>query len=133
MQIEPYEVNIRFSDCDMMGHVNNAVYFTYFEEARIHYLGQLFGPERDWKVNGTIVRTNEIEYLAPILNKEKPTIEIYIESIGNKSFTVCYEVRVGNELRSIGKSVMVWYNGTTHQSFVPPEESKKLLEQLKRY
>ncbi|MFN5294433.1 MAG: acyl-CoA thioesterase, partial [Flavobacteriales bacterium] len=37
MDLKPYRVDIRFSDIDVMGHVNNATYFTYAEQARIYF------------------------------------------------------------------------------------------------
>lgn len=132
MEIDPYPIQVRYVDCDMAGHVNNAIYFSYFENARMHYFGKLFGKERDWKKEGIILRTNEIEYLSPIYLLEEPLIEIYIESIGTKSYTIGYEVRVGNELRTIGRSTVVCYDAIEKQSYEITEKDKLLLEQLKR-
>lgn len=132
MEIQPYNVQVRFNDCDMMGHVNNAVYFSYLENARVYYFGQLFGPNRDWKKEGMILRTNEIEYLAPIYLHDHPSIELYVERIGSKSFTAAYEIRVNGQLKSIAKSVLVWFNSETQTSFEASEETKELLQQLKR-
>ena len=41
--IQPYAPEIRFRDIDAMGHVNNAVFLSYFEQARIHFFRQLVG------------------------------------------------------------------------------------------
>jgi acyl-CoA thioester hydrolase len=117
----------------MAGHVNNAIYFSYFENARIHYLGTLFGEHRNWQEEGIILRTNEIEYFAPIYLEDKPTIEVYVESIGSKSYTLVYEVRVGNELKTIGKSVVVCYNSLAKMTYELSNEDRALLEKLKRY
>jgi len=133
MEIDPYPIQIRFSDCDMMGHVNNAVYLTYFENARVHYFGKLFGPERDWKTEGMILRTNEIEYLSPVYLHDQPFVELYVETIGTKSFTVGYEMRVNNELKTIGKSVLVCYNSIERTAVPITEKSRELLQLLKRY
>jgi acyl-CoA thioester hydrolase len=64
--IKPLEIQIRFSDCDMMGHVNNAVYLNYFELTRIYYFRELLGKDWDWRKNGIILRKNEIEYFVPV-------------------------------------------------------------------
>lgn len=133
IDIPPYSLQIRFSDCDMMGHINNAVYLNFFESARIHYFKYAFGEKRDWKKNGMIVRVNEIEYLSPIHLDDQPTIELYVENIGTKSFTINYEIRVGNELKTIGKSILVWYNSEEQISFPIPDSIRESLEQLKRY
>ena len=52
----PYKIEIRFSDCDRYKHVNNAVYLTYFEQARIHYFGEILGENWDWTKNGVILK-----------------------------------------------------------------------------
>lgn len=132
MEIDAYPIQIRYVDCDMAGHVNNAVYFSYFESARVYYLARLFGADRDWQEEGIVLRTNEIEYLSPIYLEDKPQIEVYVEAIGSKSFTLGYEIRVGNELRTIGKSVIVCYNSRTRESYEISEKDKNLLQQLKR-
>lgn len=41
--IKPVEIQVRFADLDVMGHVNNSVYLSYFEMARVHYFGELLG------------------------------------------------------------------------------------------
>lgn len=132
IEIDPFPIQIRFSDCDMMGHINNAVYLQYFEIARVYYFRILFGEKRDWKTNGMIVRTNEIEYLSPIHLDDHPIVELYVESIGNKSFTINYEIRVENELKTIGKSILVWYNSEEKVSMPIPKEIRNALETLKR-
>ena len=132
MKINTYPIQIRYVDCDMAGHVNNAIYFSYFENARVHYFGQLFGADRDWETEGIILRTNEIEYFSPIYLTDEPFIELYIESIGTKSFTVGYEIRVNDELRTIKKSVIVCFNSQEKTTYVIPEKDRYLLQQLKR-
>lgn len=132
MNISPATVQIRFSDCDMMQHVNNAVYLSYFEMARIHYFGILFGKDRDWKKNGVLLRKNEVEYLKPVLLHEKPEIHIFTEHIGTKSFSVSYELKVDGELRTTGTSVLVCFDSTIGQSILLTDEMKQALETLKR-
>jgi acyl-CoA thioester hydrolase len=80
MKIEPAKIQVRFSDCDMMGHVNNAVYLSYFEMARIYYFGILLAKDRDWKKEGVLLRKNEVEYLKPVLLHEVPEISVFFRS-----------------------------------------------------
>ncbi len=132
MKINPYPIQVRYVDCDMAGHVNNAIYLNYFENARVYYLGKLLGTDRDWENEGIILRTNEIEYFSPIYLTDEPIIELFVESIGTKSFTLCYEVRVNDELRTIGKSVIVCFNHQEKKSYIIPEKDRYLLQQLIR-
>ena len=126
----PYKIQIRFSDCDMMGHVNNAVYLSYIEMARIHYFTDLFGADRDWKRNGILVRKNEIEYIKPVLFRDEATIRAYITHIGNSSFVMAYELHVGDEIYTKAQSVLVYFNSETQKSTPIPTEFKVQLEKL---
>jgi acyl-CoA thioester hydrolase len=126
----PYKLTVRFSDCDMMQHVNNAVYLNYFEEARIHYFRQVLGWNWDWNKNGIILRKNEIEYIKPILLHEPVEVTVYKEHIGTKSFTLSYVVKVENEIRCIGSSVLVAYDNTTKTSVPIPEQMREALMKL---
>ena len=47
--IEPLSIQVRFSDIDAMGHVNNAVYLSYFELARVYYFEKIMNESWDWK------------------------------------------------------------------------------------
>lgn len=132
MKIEPAKIQVRFSDCDMMGHVNNAVYLSYFEMARIYYFGMLLAKDRDWKKEGVLLRKNEVEYLKPVLLHDVPQISVYLENIGSKSFTVAYELRVDNELRTIGKSVLVCYNSIENKTFEVTEELRSALGKIRK-
>lgn len=128
--IEPFKIQIRFSDCDMMGHVNNAVYLSYIEMARIHYFTHLFGTDRDWKRNGILVRKNEIEYIKPVLFRDEATIKMFTTHIGNSSFIMAYELYVGEEIYTKAQSVLVYFNSETQKSAPIPEEFKIELEKL---
>lgn len=132
MNVQPARIQVRFSDLDIMGHVNNSVYLSYFEYARVHYFGQMLGQDWDWKTHGVLLAKNEVEYLKPILLNEVPEVTIYTESVGNKSFTLRYEVHVNGELRTKGASVLVCFNSEEHKSVEVPEKMKESLEQLKR-
>jgi acyl-CoA thioester hydrolase len=126
----PLKLNVRFSDCDMMQHVNNAVYLNYFEEARIHYFRQILGTNWDWNREGILLRKNELEYLKPVFLHEPVEIFCFLKHIGEKSFTMSYEVRVGQELRTTGTSVLVCFDSTAMRSIPIPEKMRAGLGQL---
>lgn len=77
-------VQIRFSDIDGYLHVNNGVYFNYFEHARAVYLHEVCG----WNVLtiGTVVGRIEIDYLRPIHLEDKVEALVKCVRIGNSSF-----------------------------------------------
>ena len=131
--INPPEIQIRFADIDIMGHVNNAVYLSYFEYTRVYYFEKLVGKKWDWKNNGTILIKNEVEYLKPILLSDKPKIEMFIGKIGNKSFTFHYEIRVNGILYTKALSIMVSYNQFDKKTIQIPDEMKSSFSLLKPY
>lgn len=132
MKIPALDIQIRFSDCDLMGHVNNACYLNYFELARMHYLTQLLPLDWDWKKQGIILKKNEVEYIKPLYLNEKASVVVYLEGIGTKSFTLAYELHVNDELKTKGSSLIVCYDFVENQTMQIYAELKKALTLLKR-
>jgi acyl-CoA thioester hydrolase len=130
--IKPIKIQVRFSDLDVMGHVNNSVYLSYFEMARVALFSPLMGEKWDWKKNGVLLRKNEVEYLFPVLLHEVPEITIYTASIGTKSFTLEYELKVGDKLCTTGSSVLVCFDAEKNKTIEVPNEMREVLEKLKK-
>jgi acyl-CoA thioester hydrolase len=75
---------------DAYGHVNNAVFIRYLEEARIDFL---FRPEKDFK-QGSVVARHEIDYKRQLVHRHHPVdIELWVSQIRAASFTISYEVK----------------------------------------
>lgn len=130
--IKPAEIQVRFSDLDVMGHVNNSIYLSYFEYTRVHYFGQLLGVDWDWNKNGVLLAKNEVEYLKPVFLSDVPVISMFTETIGTKSFTLSYEVNVNNGLTTKGISTLVCYDATENKTIEIPELLKQVLLKLKK-
>jgi len=130
--IKPAKIQVRFSDIDVMGHVNNAVYLSYFEMTRVHYFRELLGLEWDWKSHGILLVRNEIDYIKPILIQHVPEIHMYFEEVGSKSIRLSYEVKVAGEIYTKGVSVMVSYDSRVGKTTIIPEEMKTALETLRK-
>lgn len=121
------QVQIRFKDIDMMGHVNNANYITYFELARLTYFEALseVGVKIDWVNEGVILAKIEMEYKQPILLTDKVFVYTWASRMGSKSFDMsCTIVRVidGVEVEAAkGLAVIVCFNYKTNQTIAVPE------------
>ncbi|MFK8045520.1 MAG: acyl-CoA thioesterase [Crocinitomicaceae bacterium] len=128
------KIQIRFSDCDMLNHVNNAIYLQYFETARIHFLTSEL-PEWDWNEQGIILANNNIDYLKPLFLTDECHITVFCTKIGQSSFTLGYHVFVKNSeeqiLKSKGESVLVCFNFKTSQKMTIPENLLKILKKSK--
>lgn len=90
-----YLCPLRWSDMDAFGHVNNAVFLRYLEEARIDLI---FRVAREASVTGfaggSVVARHEIDYLRPLAYRAEPVaVELWVTRIGGASITVGYEVK----------------------------------------
>lgn len=133
--ITPYCPEVRFSDIDALGHVNNATYLTYFEQARMHFFAQLIGKKWDWNQFGILVAKNEINYKVPIVLTDHVEITVGCKHVGNKSFVLDYLVEIiQKEQRitaSFGESVLVSFSHNEGKSIEIPEVWKNIFTQLK--
>ena len=120
-------VQIRFKDIDMMGHVNNANFITYFELARLTYFEALseVGVKIDWVTEGVILAKIEMEYKQPILLTDKVFVYTWMSRMGSKSFDMsCSIVRIvnGEEVEAAkGIAVIVCFNYNTNETIPVPE------------
>jgi len=124
-------IAIRFSDIDAVGHVNNAVYLTYFEEARIKYWRDIV--HWDMSEEGVIVGRSEVNYLKPILLHDEIACYVRTSRIGNSSFDVAYVlVKItpqGEEICTTGKTVCISYNYFANKSIpIPAVERQRMIE-----
>ena len=129
--IKPANIQVRFSDLDVLGHVNNSVYLSYFEMARVHYFGQLLGYDWDWRTNGAVLVKNEVEYIQPILLKHQPLIFVSVDEIGTKSYTLSYEIKVEDHIYTRGKSKLVCFDNDQQKSIEIPIKMLEALDRIK--
>ncbi|WAC40000.1 acyl-CoA thioesterase [Pedobacter sp. SL55] len=120
------DLEMRFTDLDMMGHVNNAVYFTYMEIGRTKYWKQAI--QWDWKKTGVVIGKAENSYIKPIHPGDKISIYVRTSRIGNTSFDLEYAiVKLKNNeeiLCSKGKTVCVVYDYESKSPVAIPEKER---------
>lgn len=85
-----HPTEVRYGDLDPQGHVNNAKYLTYFEQARIYYLIQLdlFSRDQSFMEVGVIIADVHITYHATTHYGDNIKVGVRTSKIGNKSMTV---------------------------------------------
>lgn len=130
--IEPARIQVRFADLDIMGHVNNSVYLSYFEYARVHYFNKVLGDKWDWKKFGCLVARNEINYHREVVLNQTPEIVVYLDEIGTRSFTISYITTVNGEVTTTGKTVMVCFDPVLHSTVEVTPEWRAALEKLEK-
>ena len=98
---------VRWGDLDAFGHVNNATYLVYAQEARYAWS----------KMIEMVVARAEVDFIAPIyMGDFNLDIEIWVNKIGTSSFGVTYEMKNGEELVAVVKTVQVTVSMDTKKS-----------------
>jgi len=105
-----HNLEVIFRDVDSMGHVNNAVYFTYLETARIKYFRELTS-RPDLEHMNMIVARATCDYKAPAFLGENLNVGVAVTRFGNKSFDFTYRIVAGDDrLIATAKTVQVAYD-----------------------
>jgi acyl-CoA thioester hydrolase len=124
-------IEVRFKDIDSMGHVNNAVYFTYFENARIHYWKAL-GLSRPRGEVAYVLARAECDYRSPATMEDDLVCHTRIASFGRTSFLFEYLLRDERTNRTVaeGRTVQVGYDYEARRTRALDES---LLEAVRRF
>ncbi|HET9647621.1 MAG TPA: thioesterase family protein [Microlunatus sp.] len=122
-----YSCPMRWGDLDAQGHVNNAVFLEYLQEARVEFL--LTGPPimHQLLATGVLVVSHQVEYLSPMSYDGSPVeIELWLESVGGSRFEVGYEVSHAQRLSARARTVGVPYDLTrgTLRRLLPGERAE---------
>jgi acyl-CoA thioester hydrolase len=116
-----HRLEVRFRDCDPLGHVNNAVYLTYLEQARLAHWRQLrgFGAHAEDKESGdgqaglpgVILARVEVDFRSPARFGEILDVRIGLVAVGRTSFTYEYEIAgQAGRVVATARSVQVMYD-----------------------
>lgn len=110
---------------DAYGHVNNAVFIRYLEEARIDFL---FRPEKDFK-QGSVVARHEIDYKRQLVHRHHPVdIALWITEIRAASFTITYEVKDDDLVYVRASTVVVPFDFEAQRPRRITSEEREFLE-----
>ena len=121
---------VRFRDLDSFGHVNNAVYLTYVEQARIAYLvdrGVFARPTQDEM--SMILARAEIDFRAPLAAGEEVAIGVRTARVGNKSFALEYQLHAESRVVAEALTVLVAYDYALDAPVTIPDEWRRRLSE----
>ena len=117
---------VRFRDVDAWGHVNNAVYLTYCEDARMAYLAHL-GIVRSVEEAQMILARAEIDFRSPTRVGEELEVAVRPGRVGSKSFVLEYQLRAGDRVVAESTSVLVAYDYDRGEAVEVPAAWKEAL------
>jgi acyl-CoA thioester hydrolase len=103
-------LQVRFRDIDAFGHVNNAVFFSYVEQARIRYLLDVLQPATTFDRMPLILARVELDYRSPILFGEEVTVATCVDRIGRSSIGMRHRMTADERLVGDVTTVLVTYD-----------------------
>lgn len=122
-----HEETVRFSDIDGMGHVNNAVFLTYLEQARLAWFGR-YAEDEPMPLRDVILARTEVDFRSPLRFGETVSIGVRPSRLGTKSFELAYELRAGGRLVAEARSVLVGYDYEAGSSIEVPARWRRRLQ-----
>lgn len=123
-----YPVSVRFNDIDVFGHVNNAIYLSYFEEARMQLFNEVLGLKHDWIKQGLILAKALLEYKSPLRLNETAFIKVHCSHVGNTSFTLFYTIynSENQKIYCTGETTIVMFDYSINKSIPVIDAIRKL-------
>ncbi|MBO7471544.1 MAG: acyl-CoA thioesterase [Bacteroidaceae bacterium] len=121
-------IQIRFNDVDKFGHVNNTIYFQFYDTAKTDYFAAVC-KDVDWESVAIVVVKIEAEFLSQIKAGEHIAARTRVTKIGNKSFQLEQDIinMDTQEVKCRCLSVMVLYDLVNHQSMPFPDDWRKAI------
>ena len=122
---------VRWDDIDALGHVNNAKYLTYAQEARFHWSFYQFYErnETPYFIDMVVARA-EVDFVAPIYEGGLfVDVHIWVESVGTSSFVLNYEISSNGVLHARIKTVQVAISLETKKSRPLADTEREFLKE----
>ena len=116
-------IQLRFNDVDKFGHVNNTVYFSFYDLGKTEYFASVC-PGVDWEKDGIVVVHLDADFLSQIFATNHVAVQTAVSEIGTKSFRLIQRMidTETGEVKCIGTSVMVAFDLEKHESKPLTEE-----------
>lgn len=116
-------LQLRSNDLDRFGHINNAVYFTFYDLGKTNYIESVC-PNIDWEKEAIVVVEIKVSFKSQIFGTDHIAVNTAVTSIGTKSFELMQQVidtKTGEE-KCICRSTMVTYDLIEHKSKPIPQD-----------
>lgn len=121
------DVQIRFNDIDILGHVNNTVYFSFYDTGKAYYFNAVRRGQMNWQEVDTVIANVNCAYISPIIFGEKIEVYTRCEAIHDKSFHLRQMLvnKETGEVKSMCETVMVSFNRATKKSCSVPADWRR--------
>lgn len=124
------DIELRWSDQDLMGHVNNARIMTLVEEARIRAMEQLRQKAGTDEPFGAVLRTANTDFLLPIEYPGEALVRVWISRIGNTSFVMQHELNQNGQVAATVEATVVKFSVEQQKPEPIADEVRTALESI---
>lgn len=128
-----FETPVRWGDLDSLGHVNNAVFFTFDESARLDYFNSLQQADsRFWKDYGLILAHIECDFITQLHFPATVRVGMRVSRMGRSSLNTEAGLFVGKQLVAVTRSVIVWFDYPAQKSLPIPDAVRAAIRARER-
>lgn len=123
------KIPVRWGDMDFYGHVNNTIYFRYFEQARVEWIEAMRFPVDPNAGKGPVVINASCTFLIPVNYPATVIVKLYAGEPGRSSVMTWYELFVEGDdrLYADGAAKVVWMDMETGKSVPLPNALREAL------
>jgi len=122
-------IQLRFNDFDALGHVNNSVYFSFYDLGKTTYFNEVVPGVSASSEVGVVIANIQVSFLLSVYPGENVAVETAVVEIGNKSFKLLQQLIDvdSQEVKCVCQTVMVCFDAKTKTSRPISEEWKKAM------
>ena len=122
-------LQLRFNDIDLLGHVNNSVYFSFYDLGKARYFETVKAQNIDWKKADVVVANVNADFLSPIYPGEPIAVQTCTVEIGNRSFKLLQQIvnTETGQIKGVCHTVMVGFDITAGRAAPISDEWKEAL------
>jgi len=122
-------IQLRFNDFDALGHVNNSVYFSFYDLGKTSYFSEVIPNMSLDKKVGVVIANIQVNFILPVYPEEHVAVQTAVVEIGNKSFKLFQQLidTDTNEVKCICQTVMVGFDAKTKTTKTISDEWKKAI------
>ncbi|MBR2378420.1 MAG: acyl-CoA thioesterase [Bacteroidaceae bacterium] len=130
--LHSYPLQLRFNDIDSLGHVNNSVYFTFYDLGKSRYFETVKKQSIDWRKADVVIANVNADFLSPIYSYEQIAVETCCIEIGNRSFKLMQRIvnTTTGEVKGICRTIMVGFDVEAGVSAPISDEWKDAIRQF---
>ena len=124
-------IQLRFNDFDALGHVNNSVYFSFYDLGKTDYFRNVIPEMTTDQHVGVVIANIQVNFLLPVYPQENVAVQTAVTEIGHKSFKLLQQLidLDTNEVKCICNTVMVGFDAQTKTTSPISDEWRKEINQ----